>query len=640
MASVACSGNTTWYVTTDGKLFGCGNNDRGQQGSGNTTNVTTFTQRATGGTPNVITYTLAFDTTGVSAGAYTLTVNAGATQYVSLDISVTSGDYVTIIGRSSSGTIDELYPTFGATGSSTIYTAAIGSTWYPWLTKTAGTATVNGVAYPSSTLAFTEDLTRGFFGVRFTLPADAVTTVSIDDTVRGRISVQAYDGTEYIITFRNGIASYTTETAAGNLGGVISFTVNNTARIFTVGSLSFALPSQLTSLPMECSSTMVGQTITYTVRTVTGYYDTGHIDLTYTGTGTQTLTIATGAQQLSYLGLDVYDWTAGSFTVTLGTETLTFTKGVRNTYTVQGAMLSHYEGGTLTDSLSCTSATRSVRFVLDATNPYSASAELVSTRKTGDTYVPTAERWVDLSVVSNVSFDGVVITKTAGMAGAINAVPTLGVRSTEISGLSVATGVQTLDLTAYTLNDAGVRFSVGYLGTTSYSASPIYLMLSDDMALSFNPADGKWKVCYGSSVNPIADWLTRDLTVAESETGTNDFLIVNHFVNSARTVTVNGTTVNGYWMEELTIPASTQLVYTDLEYVVSTVTTESGYKLSSEWDWETFWASMLIMEIFGLIFLMYGASRWELYAFEKSIILLAVILLIVCTYVIGFYGEW
>ena len=47
VASVACSNNTTWYVTTDGRLFGTGINTNGQQGSGDTTNVTTFTQRAT-----------------------------------------------------------------------------------------------------------------------------------------------------------------------------------------------------------------------------------------------------------------------------------------------------------------------------------------------------------------------------------------------------------------------------------------------------------------------------------------------------------------------------------------------------------------------------------------------------------------
>ena len=45
IASVACSVYTTWAVTTDGKLFGCGRNYNGQQGDGTTTDVTTFTQR-------------------------------------------------------------------------------------------------------------------------------------------------------------------------------------------------------------------------------------------------------------------------------------------------------------------------------------------------------------------------------------------------------------------------------------------------------------------------------------------------------------------------------------------------------------------------------------------------------------------
>ena len=47
VAMVSCSSNTTWAVTTDGKLFGCGDNYYGQQGDGTTTDVTTFTQRLT-----------------------------------------------------------------------------------------------------------------------------------------------------------------------------------------------------------------------------------------------------------------------------------------------------------------------------------------------------------------------------------------------------------------------------------------------------------------------------------------------------------------------------------------------------------------------------------------------------------------
>ena len=42
-----CSESTTWYIDEDDKLYGCGLNDQGQQGTGNTTNVSTFTQRGT-----------------------------------------------------------------------------------------------------------------------------------------------------------------------------------------------------------------------------------------------------------------------------------------------------------------------------------------------------------------------------------------------------------------------------------------------------------------------------------------------------------------------------------------------------------------------------------------------------------------
>ena len=46
VASVACSVSTTWYVTTEGDLYGCGRGDYGQQGSGSTTSrLSEFTKR-------------------------------------------------------------------------------------------------------------------------------------------------------------------------------------------------------------------------------------------------------------------------------------------------------------------------------------------------------------------------------------------------------------------------------------------------------------------------------------------------------------------------------------------------------------------------------------------------------------------
>ena len=53
IASVSGDGSTTWAVTTDGKLFGCGKNQYGGQGDGTTTNVKTFTQRGTPGSVNI-----------------------------------------------------------------------------------------------------------------------------------------------------------------------------------------------------------------------------------------------------------------------------------------------------------------------------------------------------------------------------------------------------------------------------------------------------------------------------------------------------------------------------------------------------------------------------------------------------------
>lgn len=44
--SVYCSTDTTFYITNDGELFGCGSGSNGQQGNGGTSNVTVFTKRA------------------------------------------------------------------------------------------------------------------------------------------------------------------------------------------------------------------------------------------------------------------------------------------------------------------------------------------------------------------------------------------------------------------------------------------------------------------------------------------------------------------------------------------------------------------------------------------------------------------
>lgn len=43
--SVSVSNYTTWYIDKSGNLYGCGLNGQGQQGSGDTTNVLTFTKR-------------------------------------------------------------------------------------------------------------------------------------------------------------------------------------------------------------------------------------------------------------------------------------------------------------------------------------------------------------------------------------------------------------------------------------------------------------------------------------------------------------------------------------------------------------------------------------------------------------------
>ena len=52
VTDVACSSNTTWIIA-DGKIYGCGENDSGQQSSGDTTDVLTFTDRTPSGVTEV-----------------------------------------------------------------------------------------------------------------------------------------------------------------------------------------------------------------------------------------------------------------------------------------------------------------------------------------------------------------------------------------------------------------------------------------------------------------------------------------------------------------------------------------------------------------------------------------------------------
>ena len=47
ISSVKAPSGITWALTTDGKLFGCGRNNNDQQGDGTTSDVTSFTQRLT-----------------------------------------------------------------------------------------------------------------------------------------------------------------------------------------------------------------------------------------------------------------------------------------------------------------------------------------------------------------------------------------------------------------------------------------------------------------------------------------------------------------------------------------------------------------------------------------------------------------
>ena len=78
VVQVACSGNATWYINENGELYGCGSGSYGQQGSGDTNRVTTFTKRA----DNVVSATCSYYTTWYSTldGVYGCGYNANGQQ--------------------------------------------------------------------------------------------------------------------------------------------------------------------------------------------------------------------------------------------------------------------------------------------------------------------------------------------------------------------------------------------------------------------------------------------------------------------------------------------------------------------------------------------------------------------------------
>ena len=96
----------TWALKTDGTLWGCGNNSKGQQGSGNTTDVTTFTKR----NPSITGYNSAKLTINSTPADATVTINSTTTSSADIRKGTSAEWSVSKTGyETQSGTISHIY---------------------------------------------------------------------------------------------------------------------------------------------------------------------------------------------------------------------------------------------------------------------------------------------------------------------------------------------------------------------------------------------------------------------------------------------------------------------------------------------------------------------------------------------------
>ena len=119
------NGSTTWLLTSDGKAYGCGRNNYGQQGSGDTTNVTSFTDRTPSGvtvsqivgnarstwllTSDGKAYGCGQNTNGQQGSGDTTDVTSFAEHEIEINITTTIGNYtISLIGTDLTITVGTL----------------------------------------------------------------------------------------------------------------------------------------------------------------------------------------------------------------------------------------------------------------------------------------------------------------------------------------------------------------------------------------------------------------------------------------------------------------------------------------------------------------------------------------------------
>jgi len=212
ISEVVCSDYTTFFLTSDGKLYGMGQNNYGQQGNGTTTDVTAPTQ------------------IGSTLGTISEVVCSGNTTFFMYppftDISFTSVDADTYSGSLSANSIPNV---------------PIGST----ITVSGNTVTIEDTTITATTQA---DTAQYDYGVTW--------SVSDGDTVTADMVITA--------TFTRSVNTYAVSVTADPVG------------YGTVSAASFpSVPYGSTVTIGSSSITINGDTITATPETDTSEYDYG-----------------------------------------------------------------------------------------------------------------------------------------------------------------------------------------------------------------------------------------------------------------------------------------------------------------------------------------------------------------------------
>ena len=310
VASVVCNDNETWYVTTTGDLYGTGYNDKGQQGSGNTTTVTDFVKRA--------------------SNVASVFISDNDTWYVT-----TTGDlYGTgynSSGQQGSGDTTSVYSfTKRASGVATVATSN-STTWYASLPTYTATIEPNNNSYGSVS-------SGSVAGIE---PGTAVTisnnTLTIGETTVTATPTTATD--QYTYGFTNWTVSGDPITTGYTINANVTIVANftQTTNVYDVsvsggtgGLVNGEASLTLDDVPYGTSVTLSSNTLTFGTSTPTTVTATASNTAQYTYTFSKWQKNGTDLNADTTTGTD--DTFSAVFTSTLNQYTITWSiDGVTST---------------------------------------------------------------------------------------------------------------------------------------------------------------------------------------------------------------------------------------------------------------------------------------------------------------------